>query len=169
MRKRVLVVDDDVAIRESLKKVLETADYEVALAADGQEAVERFGPSRPDLLILDLNLPIKSGWEAFENLTRANPCVPVIIITGLANQHEFAALAGAGALLEKPVEVPALLETMEKLLAEPKETHLRRLSGCEAGTRYVPREFALPRQRLAAKARGSRHIVPAETAGELRR
>jgi CheY-like chemotaxis protein len=134
---RVLVVDDDKAIRHSLKKVLEGGGYEVVLAADGLEAAARFVPGQFDLLLLDLNLPSQSGWEVFERLTTMYPFVPVIIITGMPNQYKTALAAGAGALLEKPVDVPALLNTMEKLLMESKDTPLRRMSGELNDTGYV--------------------------------
>jgi CheY-like chemotaxis protein len=138
MRKRVLVVDDDASVRESLKKVLAEAGYEVALATDGQEAMDRFDPDQVDLLLLDLNLPIRGGWDVFERITTQYPLVPIIIITGLPNQYFTALAAGAGALMEKPIEVPTLLKTVEELLAEPKESRLRRLCGQLDDTRYVP-------------------------------
>jgi CheY-like chemotaxis protein len=138
MRKRVLVVDDDASVRESLKKVLAEAGYEVALATDGQEAMDRFDPEQVDLLLLDLNLPIRGGWDVFERITTQYPLVPIIIITGLPNQYFTALAAGAGALMEKPIEVPTLLKTVEELLAEPKESRLRRLCGQLDDTRYVP-------------------------------
>ncbi|MBI2925976.1 MAG: response regulator [Verrucomicrobia bacterium] len=154
MRKRVLVVDDDPSIRASLKKVLEAAGYDVLLAADSQEASNLCDSNCIGLLILDLRLPITSGWETFESLTRRNPYVPVIVVTGLANQFTTALAVGAGALLEKPIRVPVLLETMEKLLAESDDDRLRRLCGYRDDTRYVPSADAPPR-----RLRGER-IVP---------
>lgn len=136
MKKRVLVVDDDASVRESLKRVLQEAGYEVALAASGLEAVKRSGPQEMDLLLLDLNLPGQSGWDVFEHFTTRHPLVPVIIITGLPNQYRTALAAGAGALFEKPVEASALLRTVEELLVEPNEQRLRRLCGDLADTRY---------------------------------
>jgi len=133
-----LVVDDDASVRESLKKVLAEAGYEVALATDGQEAMDRFDPEQVELLLLDLNLPIRGGWDVFERITTQYPLVPIIIITGLPNQYFTALAAGAGALMEKPIEVPTLLKTVEELLAEPKESRLRRLCGQLDDTRYVP-------------------------------
>jgi len=138
MKQRVLVVDDDASIRDSLKKVLGEAGYEVALAAGGLEALGRCELEQIDLVLLDLNLPNQSGWDVFGRLTAHHPYIPVIIITGLANQYLTALTAGAGALMEKPIEVPVLLKTMDELLGEPKETRLRRLCGELDDTRYVP-------------------------------
>jgi DNA-binding response OmpR family regulator len=137
MKKRILVVDDDESVRESLKKVLEGAGYEAVLAGGGLEAAIRFEPGRIDLLMLDLNLPNQSGWDVFERLTTQYPFVPVIIITGLPKQQGTARAAGVGALFEKPVEVTVLLERMEELLAEPAEVRLERLCGHREDTQYV--------------------------------
>jgi len=137
MNKHVLIVEDDAPIRESLKRVLENSGYEVIVAADGQKALEEFESHEVDLVILDLNLPIKAGWEAFEALTRTNPLLPVIIITGMPNQFSFAQAAGAGALLEKPIDVPLLMHTIEDLLNEPDDRRLSRLCGFVSSTRYA--------------------------------
>jgi CheY-like chemotaxis protein len=74
------------------------AHNNVALAAGELEAALRFQPGQADLLLLDLNLPDQSGWDIFEELTRRQPFVPVINITGMPNQHCTAVAAGAGAL-----------------------------------------------------------------------
>lgn len=137
MSKTVLIVDDDAQIREALRKVLRTEGYAVELAADGQEGIHQFQRSSPHLLLLDLNLPVKSGWDTFERLTSLNPLVPVIIITGQRNQAQLAEEAGVGALFEKPLDVPLLLQTMKELLAEPPETHLKRLAGLRHFARHV--------------------------------
>ena len=73
MKKSILVIDDDAQIRESLAKVLRAEGYEVRLAGDGQEAMDREGAARVDLLLLDLNLPQRSGWDLFESFTSMNP------------------------------------------------------------------------------------------------
>jgi CheY-like chemotaxis protein len=136
MKKNVLLVDDDAAVRQSVRKVLEGAGYEVAAASDGEEAVVQFVPEQIDLVLLDLNLPLRNGWDVFERLTTRYPFVPVIIITGMPNQYRTALAAGASALMEKPIDVPALLKTIEDLLAEPKEARLRRMCGYQQDTKH---------------------------------
>ncbi len=138
MNKRILMVEDDAAIRTSLLKVLESAGFEVVLAADGAEALTCSVQKEFDLLLLDLNLPLKSGWDTFECLTDRYPDVPIIIITGLANQYEIAMAAGVGALMEKPIEVPVLLETIRELMAETREERMHRLNSGSRKTRYIP-------------------------------
>ena len=78
MKKRVLIVDDDPAVSGSVKRVLEGAGYAVSLAMDSEEAIIQFLPEQTDLLLLDLNLPTRSGWDVFERLTTRCPFVPVI-------------------------------------------------------------------------------------------
>jgi len=124
MNHRVLLVDDDESMRSSVKRVLEMAGYEVATAVDSDDAVKRFSAANVDLLILDLN---DLSCAAFEDLTQRWRQVPSIIMTGLPNQCRTAANAGAGALLEKPIDARALLETAEELIAKPESI---RLSAC---------------------------------------
>jgi DNA-binding NtrC family response regulator len=126
MKARVLVIDDDASVRGSLQKVLADDGYEVSTAAD-----------KVDLVLLDLNLPSCSGWEVFERLTTDHPTLPLIIITGLPNQFFTAAAAGVGALMEKPIDAPALLKTMDDLLNEPPEARLRRMTGYQQDTRHL--------------------------------
>lgn len=169
MKKKVLVVDDDSSVRESLSKVLRDEDYEVVVAADGQQAVERFEEEKIDLLLLDLGLPIKSGWEAFERITRENPFVPIIIITGQANQYPVAAAAGVGALMEKPLEASCLLQTMRELFAESPQARLRGLCGYAQDARYIPCDSAMFLRKLRERQSVRLDISPAELKMDSRR
>ena len=110
MTKRILLVDDDRSIRESLSKILRAENYEVVLGENGQEAIEKHGAERIDLLILDLNPDtsgVKNGWTTLERLVGIKPLLPVVIITGRSNQRAQAEAAGADALMEKPLDVPS--------------------------------------------------------------
>jgi DNA-binding response OmpR family regulator len=138
MKTRVLIVDDEPSVRDSIRQVLERAGYEVTPTADGAEAALHFRAVPPDLVLLDLNLARESGWEVFERLTTQHPSVPIIILTGMPNQYRTARAAGVGALLEKPVEVRVLLETVKAVLAEPAEARLERMCGYQHDTRFVP-------------------------------
>ena len=120
-----------------MRRVLEGAGYAVSLAMDSEVAIVQFLPEQTDVLLLDLNLPTRSGWDVFERLTTRYPFVPVIIITGMPNQLPTALAAGASALMEKPVDPVQLLKTISEVLGEGNETRLRRLCGYEADTRHV--------------------------------
>lgn len=138
MKKTILLVDDDSQIRESLGSLLRSEGYEVRLAADGQQGIEIFNTKQIDLLLLDLNLPGNSGWEIFGAITSANPFLPIIVITGREDQHDLATLAGVGALMEKPLNLPLLLESIRELIAQGSEAHFKRLVGLRNDLRYVP-------------------------------
>src|SRR6266699_2029748 len=138
MTKRILLVDDDRSIRESLSKILRAENYEVVLGENGQDAIEKQGAEHIDLLILDLNMPVKNAWATLERLVGINPLLPVVIITGRSNQRALAETAGADALMEKPLDVPLLLQTICELLTEPMESRARRASNRVSSFRYVP-------------------------------
>jgi DNA-binding response OmpR family regulator len=112
-------VDDDPTVRDSLNDVLVSEGYVVIPAENGQQALELAGRVSVDLALLDLNMPVKNGWDTFEHLTREHPLIPIIIATARPNQLFTALGAGAGALLEKPMDIPTLLRTVEKLLRQP--------------------------------------------------
>lgn len=135
-RRRILLVDDDCTVRDSLDAVLASEGYAVIQAENGQQALDLADTSAPDLVLLDLNMPVKNGWDTFEELTREHPFLPVIIVTARPNQFFTALGAGAGALLEKPMDMKALLHSIDKLLSESDEVRLKRLSGRSADFYY---------------------------------
>jgi len=123
----ILIADDDPSIRSSLAAVLRSENYEVRLAEDGRRAVQQFLEGPPDLILLDLKMPDTDGWKAFEVMARLAPSVPVIVITARPHQARRAAEVGIDMLLEKPLEIPVLLETIRKLLATPEASRLGRV------------------------------------------
>lgn len=149
VKENVLVVDEDASVREALRRVLEDVGYKVALAANSQEAVEQFESRQVDLLLLDIALPARNGWDIFERITNEAPALPIIITTRQANQHDLAVAAGFGTLMEKPPDVTELLKTMQELLAEPIEVRLRRLCGDVQDARHEPPHAPRLRPRFA--------------------
>jgi DNA-binding response OmpR family regulator len=137
MKPRLLLVDDDPTVREMIGRVLTEAGYLVLLAANGQEALELAAATEVDLVLLDLNMPVKNGWDTFERLTTANPLLPIIIITARPNQLFPALASGVGALMEKPLDFPTLLWTICALLDEPAEKRLARFVGKTAEFHYI--------------------------------
>jgi DNA-binding response OmpR family regulator len=126
MKNKILVVDDEGSIREALIKVLKEEDYEVVSAEKGLEAIERLESEKIDLLLLDLGLPAKDGRDIMIWLAQINPILPVIIITGRSNQRELAVKLGADALMDKPLDVPQLLQTVRELINTPVELRAHR-------------------------------------------
>ena len=158
MTKRILLLDDDHSIRESLSKILRAENYEVVVDENSQEAIERHGVERIDLLILDLNADasgVTNAWTTLERLVGINPLLPVVIITGRSNQRAPAETAGADALMEKPLDVPLLLQTIRELLTEPMESRARRANNRVTRFRFVPCDNELFREMML-----KRHDTP---------
>ena len=137
-KKRILVVDDDPSVRGMLARVLVGESYLVWSAGNGAEALEIAAGVPIDLVLLDLNMPVKNGWDTFEQLSREHPLIPVIIATARPNQLFTALGAGVGALLEKPMDITTLLRTMKELLVETADQRLARLAGRRTEFHYQP-------------------------------
>ncbi|HEY3914691.1 MAG TPA: response regulator [Verrucomicrobiae bacterium] len=120
MKKTILIVDDDASVRESVEKVLRSAGYETLLTAGGADAITRFPIGSIDLVVMDIGLPNRDGWESCKQVVRVHSNVPIIVITGHAGQFTTALGAGASACMEKPFDAQELLQTVQELLA-PKE------------------------------------------------
>jgi two-component system, OmpR family, response regulator MprA len=135
---RILLVDDDPAIRRILMRLLMAENYTVLSAANGIEALALTDTTEFDLVLLDLNMPLKDGWETFEELSASDPLLPVIIITARPNQFFPALTARVGALLEKPLDFTKLFETIHDLIEEPELGRLARLAGRSTSFSYVP-------------------------------
>jgi CheY-like chemotaxis protein len=120
MKKTILLVDDDASVRESVEKVLRGAGYEVVLAAGGLQAVTQVQAQPIDLVLLDIGLPNKNGWEACQHLHREHPNLPIIVITGQAGQFKSALAGGAVALMEKPLDAHRLLQVIQELFVQGK-------------------------------------------------
>lgn len=129
MKTTALIIENDASVLYALHNVLQSEDYLVIHAINGEEAMERI-KNHPELgvVLLDVNLPRKSGWDVFRDVRLALPMVPVVVIAGDASQYARAVAAGAAAM-EKPLEIPRLLQLLTELLAETPLDRLSRLSG----------------------------------------
>ncbi len=120
----VLVVDDFQDNREMYAEYLEFSGYRVLVATNGQEALDRAFAERPDLIVMDLSLPVLDGWEATRRL-KADPrtrAVPVIALTGhaLAGHSQGAKDAGCDGFLAKPCLPQALAAKVREVLDQAK-------------------------------------------------
>jgi two-component system phosphate regulon response regulator OmpR len=138
MQKNILLVDDDASVRQMLRRVLAEEGYRVVSATRSAEALDSATASSMDLALLDLNLPGEDGWNIFEQLTKADPLLPIVIITARSNQLFRAVAAGAGALMEKPLDFPKLLGTIRDLINEPAAVRAARVAGRKTEFRYHP-------------------------------
>lgn len=115
----IMVVDDDDAIRDLCREMLEQAGFEVVTAADGVMAVELFrnAPSAIDAVVLDMTMPRLSGAETFRALAEIRSDVPVIVASGYSEQDAGSTFRGDGpsAYLQKPFRLKELLATLERI------------------------------------------------------
>jgi len=88
-------------------------------------------------VLLDLKMPEQDGWSVYELIERISALTPVILITALPEQHAHAVRLGIDALMEKPLDIPLLLRTIQRLLAEPEQKRLRRLTHGDFTTEHL--------------------------------
>ena len=121
-KKRILLVDDEPEIVKVVQIRLEKAEYEVLVAHDGQEALEKAKKEKPDLIILDLMLPKMDGYKVCGLLkidTRYNK-IPIIMFSARAQETDMSVgkEVGADAYIPKPFEFPVLIAKIKELLKE---------------------------------------------------
>lgn len=138
----ILLVADDFAVRYALAQVLAEEGYHVIRAANVEEAL-KFRNARIDLVLLDVNMPIRDGRDTCERLTVHNPLLPVIVITARPNQWFTALSSGVGALMEKPLDFTDLLASVRQLLSEPAAVRMARIAGGTAEVRYSPTQYSM--------------------------
>ena len=119
-KKRILLVDDDREIVESMRIALESSGYEILVARDGNQGLAMAERDNPDLVILDMMMPKRSGFLVLEKLRRSRP-VPlriVMITANEGNRHKaYAEMLGVDDYIRKPFAMDRLLNSVERLLA----------------------------------------------------
>lgn len=119
-KKRILLVDDDYEIIESMRLALESRGYQILVARDGNQGLAMAEREDPDLLILDMMMPKRSGFLVLEKLRRSRP-VPMRVIMITANEgsrHKaYAEMLGVDDYLRKPFAMDRLLDSVQRLLA----------------------------------------------------
>ncbi len=117
---KILLVEDNEMNRDMLSRRLARKGYEVAIAVDGQQGIEMARSETPDLILMDMSLPVVDGWEATRQLKSApeTQSIPVIALTAhaMAGDREKAVEAGCNDYDIKPIELPRLLGKIEALL-----------------------------------------------------
>ena len=116
----ILLVEDNELNRDMLSRRLERKGYTIAIAVDGQQAVNMAGTTPYDLILMDMSLPVMDGWEATRQIRATGSRVPIIALTAHAMEgdEQKAKAAGCDDYDTKPVELPRLLGKMEALLNE---------------------------------------------------
>ncbi len=119
---KILLVEDNEMNRDMLSRRLTRNGYDVVIAVNGQEGVDMAAREKPDLILMDMSLPVLDGWEATRKL-KADPAtasIPVIALTAHAMEadREKALAAGCDDFDTKPIELPRLLEKMKAFVAD---------------------------------------------------
>ena len=119
---RILLVEDNEMNRDMLSRRLKRRGYEVSIAVDGAEGVEMTSSEVPDLILMDMSLPVMDGWEATRNI-KADPAtksIPVIALTAhaMSGDRQKALDAGCNDYDTKPIELSRLLSKIQTLLGD---------------------------------------------------
>jgi CheY-like chemotaxis protein len=117
---RILLVEDNEMNRDMLSRRLSKRGHEILIAVDGAQGVEMARSEKPNLILMDMSLPVLHGWDATREIKAGDGTagIPVIALTAhaMAGDREKALEAGCDEFETKPVELPRLLEKIERLL-----------------------------------------------------
>jgi CheY-like chemotaxis protein len=122
---RVLIVEDHPTMREAMRLVLEGEGFTVGEAADGRSALDAMRTERPDLVLLDLNMPGRAGADVLLEIKRdpANAAVRVVVVTAAGEEGRQDAMSlGADGYFTKPFSPFALVQTVQRLLGASPDT-----------------------------------------------
>ncbi len=123
MMAKILLVEDNEMNRDMLSRRLLRKGFEVVMAVDGGQAVTMAESERPDLILMDMSLPVIDGWEATRRVkaSEATGHIPIIALTAhaMSGDREKALNAGCNDYDTKPIEMPRLLEKIDALLVRP--------------------------------------------------
>jgi DNA-binding NtrC family response regulator len=117
MSKSILIVEDDVDLLEIYKEILELHEFNVETALNGEEGVKKFIEKRPSLVIMDVDMPILDGYEAFKQIKKIDNNANVIIVTGFSEfepKSQEAIKKGLMKVISKPLGIEQLLGLAEK-------------------------------------------------------
>jgi two-component system phosphate regulon response regulator OmpR len=120
----ILVADDDPGIRRMIQRLLEQEGYNVRTAADGAQAWKQLQSERHDLLVLDLNMPVMSGWEVYDRIEKAGLRLPIVVITAGETVERVQRDLNGAEVLGKPFELTELLDCVAANLASQSASPL---------------------------------------------
>jgi CheY-like chemotaxis protein len=110
----VLVVDDDTSILDTVSAILSGEGYEVVSAASGQEALDAVARKQPQLILLDMRMPLMDGWAVARALREQGISIPIVVMTAAESAKRWADEVGAEGYLAKPFGLDELLATVER-------------------------------------------------------
>ena len=116
-RARILVVDDDAAIRDTVAQVLDLEGYAVATADNGAQALQSIKDQRPSLVLLDMRMPLMDGWEFARELKTRGLKLPILVMTAANSASNWAAEIEADGFVAKPFGLTDLVAAVERFAA----------------------------------------------------
>jgi DNA-binding response OmpR family regulator len=129
MRTKILVVDDDPDLLLLLRVTLASEDFECLLARNGEDAVQELQLEHPDLILLDIMMPVMDGWEVLERITECGSTTPVIVVSAKAGEADVARALqlGAADYVKKPFDPDDLLQSIAAVVGlSPEDLDRRR-------------------------------------------
>lgn len=126
----ILIVDDDPDVREAVKIILETQPYELIFASNGEECLEQVKKNTPDLIILDLLMPKKDGFEVIKELREhpSYPRIPILVLTAVKKEAagrryelETALRMDVDDYIEKPIQPDDLIDRVKRILTRARK------------------------------------------------
>ena len=117
-QKRILLIDDEINLQQLVKVVLSAKGYNVTTADNGKDGLEKLEAADPDLIILDMNMPVMGGVEFYQRICDAwsQPKYPILILTARANMEDFFKGMDVDGFMAKPFEIDDLLAEIQRIL-----------------------------------------------------
>jgi DNA-binding response OmpR family regulator len=131
-----LLLEANGLVRFELDRALKQGHFEVLWTATTLEAVAAYNQRHIDLLLLDLNQPLRVGWDLFEPVGSLNPALPIVMLTEKMTELEKTVAERVVARLEKPFSLLALKQTIHLLLNQPRQARLQ-ATGSGPGSKYL--------------------------------
>ncbi len=117
-QQRILVVDDERAIVELVGALLQDEGYRVVTELDSRRAFQMATQDPPDLILLDMRMPLMDGWEFARQLAAGRSAVPIVVMTAAQHAREWASEIGAAGFVGKPFELERLIDEVARVLSE---------------------------------------------------
>ncbi|WP_089830110.1 response regulator transcription factor [Halolactibacillus halophilus] len=154
LNKHVLIIEDDFAISEVLKAYLKKANFLVSQAYDGIEGMTQFDKISPDIIILDVMLPYKNGWDVLKDI-RSVSMVPVIMLTALGDiDDKLTGLnGGADDYIEKPFEAEEVLARIQAVLRRSGAKHTNQVTFGQLSINFTAHQVMLSNQPIVLTPR----------------
>ena len=118
MKYKILIVDDALFMRAKIKKILNTMDCEIVEAGNGEEGYQAFELLRPDLVLLDISMPVMNGIDALEKMVRLDSSIPVVMCSAIGQDTQVmnAINLGAKEFITKPFTEEQIIKTVKNFL-----------------------------------------------------